>query len=60
MSVVVDDGALRDLAGHGTDLRSKIYGLGYEDSALHHANVDTDRKGSNDVWLAQEGSPCPF
>ena len=32
-----------------------MYGLGYKDSALHNANVDTDRKGSNDVWLAQEG-----
>ena len=31
-----------------------MYGLGYKDSALHNANVDTDRKGSNDVWLAQE------
>ena len=32
-----------------------MYGLGYKDSALHNANADTDRKGSNDVWLAQEG-----
>ena len=32
-----------------------MYGLGYKDSALHKANGDTDRKGSNDVWVAQEG-----
>ena len=31
-----------------------MYGPGYQNSALHNANVDTNRKESNDVWLAQE------
>ena len=26
----------------------------YQNSALHNANVDTDRKEANDVWSAQE------
>ena len=29
--------------------------LGYQDLALCNSDVDTDRKGSNDVWLEQEG-----
>ena len=32
-----------------------MYGLGYKDSALYNADVDTDRKGSYNFWLAQEG-----
>ena len=33
-----------------------MYEVGYQHSALHNANVDTNRKESNDVWLAQEES----
>ena len=36
-------------------LSPKMYGLGYKDSALHNAEVDTARKGSNNLWLAPEG-----
>ena len=32
-----------------------MYGLGYQDSALYNSDLDTDRKGSNNIWLAQEG-----
>ena len=31
-----------------------MHGPGYQNSALHNANIDTHRKESNDVWLAQE------
>ena len=31
-----------------------MYGLGDQNSALHDANDDTNRKESNDVWLARE------
>ena len=35
-------------------LPSKKCELRYQNSALHNANVDTNRKESHDVWLAQE------
>ena len=57
MAVVVDEGTLLGLAGHETDLRFRpcLPRCTDSDSAIYNADVDTDRKGSNDVWLAQEG-----
>ena len=57
-SVVVDGGAFLDMAGHETGLRfrplpAQMCVPWYTDFALHNADVDTDRKGSDDEWLAK-------
>ena len=56
MSVVVDGGAFLDMAGHETGLRfrplpAKMCVLVYTETALH--NADTDRRRSDDEWLAK-------
>ena len=58
VSVVVDEGAFLDMAGHETGLRfrllpTKMYVLVYTDSALHNADADPDEEGSDDEWLAK-------
>ena len=56
MSVIVDEGAFLDMAGHETGLSfrplpAKMCVLVCTDSALH--NADTDRTGSDVEWLAK-------
>ena len=51
-------GAFLDMAGHETGLRfrpllAKLCVLVCTDSALHNADADTDRRGSDDEWLAK-------
>ena len=68
VSIIVDEGAFLDMAGHETRLRfgplpTQMCVLVYTDSALHNAVADPDEEGSDDEWLAKakkEGYPCPF
>ena len=58
VSVVVDEGAFLDMAGHETGLRfrhlpTKLCLLVYPDSARHNADAGTDEEGSDDEWLAK-------
>ena len=58
VSVIVVEGAFLDMAGPETGLRfrpllAKMCGLVGTDSALHNADADTDRIGSDDEWLAK-------
>ena len=58
VSVIVDEGALLDTAGHETGLRfgplpTQMCVLVYMDSAIHNADADPDEEGSDDEWLAK-------
>ena len=58
VSVIVDEGAFLDMAGHETGLRfrplpTQMCVLVYTDSALHNADADPDEEGSDDEWLAK-------
>ena len=59
VAVVVDEGTLLDLAGNETGLRFRPClprcACSCTTSAVNNAEVDTDRKGSNNIWLALEG-----
>ena len=53
MSVIVDEGAFLDMAGHETGLRfrsllAQMCVLVYTDSALHNADADPDEEGPDD------------
>ena len=56
VSVVVDEGAFLDMAGHETVLRfgpllTKMCVLVYTDSALHNADADPDEEGRVSVSI---------
>ena len=58
VSVIVDEGASLDTAGHETGLRfrplpTQMCVLVCTDSALHNADADLDEEGSDDEWLAK-------
>ena len=58
VSVIVDEGAFLDIAGHETGLRfrplpTQMCVLVYTDSALDNADADPDEEGSDDEWLAK-------
>ena len=59
VAVVVDEGTLLDLAGNEAGLRFRPClprcASSCTTSAVNNAEVDTDRKGSNNIWLALEG-----
>ena len=65
VSVIVDEGAFLDMAGHETGLRlrplpTKMCVLVYTDSALHNADADPDGEGSGDECCRQRRVSCPF
>ena len=58
VSIIADDSAFMVMEGHEIGWRfgpppTKMYMLASTDSALQNANADTDRKVSNDEWLAK-------
>ena len=58
MSVIVDEGAFLDKAGHETGLRfrplpTQMCVLVKTDSPLHDADADPDEEGSEDEWVAK-------
>ena len=59
VSVVVDEGACLDMAGHETGLRfgplpTKMCVLVKTDSALHNVDADPDQDGSDDASVPEE------
>ena len=58
VSVIVEEGAFLDMAGHETGLRfgplpTKMCVLVHTDSALHNADADPDEEGAMNGWRGQ-------